>query len=1063
MTAAGEGNELAKSTQPAYIVVAKSEHRGVLAAAKDLQRDVTKIAGVTPNIVHELRGATDKCIVIATADCDEGRALLAAVGVPVDDLTGKWESFKYRVVNNVAGKRQVLAIAGSNVRGTIYGVYDFEQKHLGVDPLWFWADHEPPTRGELVFDDRINFGPSKEPTWKYRGWTLNDHPQILEWIQTGLIQRTRYGRYMFPMHPEVITRFCEAALRLKMNMFTWYFIDVDWQPDRDGLQAVVDRGLFITQQQAEGLGANVGYWDTYWQLYNPAGKPPQLSYRKHPEAFREFWSHYIKKWSEFSPQVVWEVNQRGWADAPYTEPSLPEGGTPEQRAQVITEALVDQVRLVRQFDRNPDLQMMTTLYYELGRAFENGSLKLPPGVTASFADQGMNGMVSPAFWNGPRDPERTYGQYFHTQYFGGGPQIAKCTPIDTFLKVNIDAMHKRGDTRIMLLAMNELRLQQLEIRAVAEMLWDYPAFETRAYLQRYTQEEFGAEAGPRVAQLYDEYYAKFPHRMITDEFKTYAFYYKVMEPMFTVIGNLLTIENGNRDGRALRYDFKRDVYEKGIADMGEVLAHAQALRPSIRADRQSFFDYEFIAPTKLVRGIYKLSMATQDAIARLQTGDRAGALAALLEAKPLTEELYAAFKSEMQGDKWKYWFRNSTNKDFYQLYNLYQKARLRLEVETMNSVEVKDPPRRPFLGNVVMHDPTKVGDAIYGSQPERINGSFFNGSRWSLTKFPLENVFQIGGVEIVTGKGDWLEISPPDHGRAYTLELQGRSTVFVACEKGHPLPWLKEHGFTATGKTMEAGFWGWPYRYQNRPPSLRKEFEIFSREYPAGEVKLGTNPAKPRSPYVVFVRPQALLFENFRRTDFGQPPVGWKIAATGGRATVEDVPDYDAEMRPTSFDIATVPRYVPLDLRGMKLACSSSDGLVTAQQAFSTPTNADLVLDFRLKPGQADQRSELALTSADGKSQMAVVFTNAGTVTVRGTQNEAAICGYEADKWYTIKVLVSGARREAIVEVQDDKLKITRSNPIAISGGELSGLTLSHASTRAGSWMIYNALSAYIR
>ena len=138
-------------------------------------------------------------------------------GVGTADLAGKWEIFKYRVVRARSGHR-VLAIAGSNFRGTIYGIYDFEQRHLGVNPLWFWADQEPPTRGELLFDSRIDYGPVKEPTWKYRGWTLNDHPQLIEWMQSGIVQRTRYARYMFGLHPEVIERLIEAALRLRMNI-----------------------------------------------------------------------------------------------------------------------------------------------------------------------------------------------------------------------------------------------------------------------------------------------------------------------------------------------------------------------------------------------------------------------------------------------------------------------------------------------------------------------------------------------------------------------------------------------------------------------------------------------------------------------------------------------------------------------------------------------------------------------------------------------------------------------------------------------------------------------------
>ena len=366
-----------------------------------------------------------------------------------------------------------------------------------------------------------------------------------------------------------------------MNMFTWYFIDIDWQPDRERLQAAVDRGLFITQHQMEGVGADTGFWDNYWAQHNPTGKPQEFSYRLHPEAFREFWSYYVKRWAEFSPQVVWEVNLRGWADGPFEEPSLPDGGTPQQRAEIITQALADQARVVRQLDPNPALEMMTTLYAEVGKFYDEGWLKVPREVTTGFSDAGMSGMsYSKKFWTEPRDPQRRYGQYFHTQYFGGGPQIAKCTPIETYIKVNMDAMFQRGDTEHMLLAMNHLRHQQLEIRGIAEMLWDYPAFQPREYLARYCRDEFGAAAAPQVAALYDAYYEKHPHVMKNDGFKTYAFYHKVMEPMFTIIGNLQNIDVGTRDGFALNYDYQRETYERGIRELGEVLGQAPRSRRS---------------------------------------------------------------------------------------------------------------------------------------------------------------------------------------------------------------------------------------------------------------------------------------------------------------------------------------------------------------------------------------------------------------------------------------------------------------------------------------------------
>lgn len=1047
--------ELVKGVEPACIVVAQTEHSGVMAAAKDLQRDITKITGVTPNIVRSLGEARGKCVVIGSASCAEGKALLASVGVVTDDLDGKWEVFKYRVLNDVGGKEQVLAIAGSGVRGTIFGVYDFEQRHLGVDPLWFWADHEPATRGELIFDEGVNFGPTKEPTWKYRGWTLNDHPIFIEWMHSGLVQRTRYSRYMFAIHPEVFGRLWEAALRLKMNMFAWYFVDIDWQPDRERLQAAVDRGLFITQHQMEGVGADTGFWDRYWAQHNPAGKPREFSYRLHPEAFREFWGHYIKRWADFSPQVVWEINLRGWADGPFEEVSLPDGGTPQQRAEIIGRALADQARLVKQVDRNPDLEMMTTLYAEVGKFYDEGWLEVPSGVTTGFGDAAMNGMsYSKKFWTEKRDPARRYGQYFHTQYFGGGPQIAKCTPIETYIKVNMDAMFQRGDTQHMLLAMNHLRHQQIEIRGIAEMLWDYPAFKPREYLARYCREEFGDVAAPKVAALYDAYYEKHPHTMKNDGFKTYASYQKVMEPMFTVIANLHNIDVGTRDGFALNYQYKRDVYEKGIRDLGEVLEQARALRPDIPEDRRYFFDYEFTDAIRLIRGIYKLSIATQDAIARLNEGDRAAALAALLDARPLTEELYAAFRNQCGTDKWRHWFRGGTNQDFYALYNLYQKARLRLEVDGMSFVADIEPQRHPYLGNVVTHDPARVGDAVYGSQVERHDGTLYNGSLFSLTALPLEDAFQIGGIRSVYSK--WRGRHPsyvPDHGLGYRFKLQGAATVFVAKPKDQKLDWLARDGFRPTGQSLAVGRWDWPYRYRNRPPAETIEFDILSKRFAAGEVVLGPNVTSERQlPYAVFVRPSLLAFENFREDAIGAAPAAWRV---GGRARVVDVPDYDAEMRPSAFDLGTVPRYRPLDLRALELGPDSS-----AELDFRTPVGGDFTLHARFKVGQMGQGGVLAICGGNGAPAIEITLTAEGGIVADGSE----IAKYVAGRWFNIAVHGWSNRQKFEVMVQDDALRATSSGELDWPAGQrvpLDRVRLEWRGGRPDGHLLCNAVMAW--
>jgi len=1028
--------ELVCNLEPATIVLAADEHPGVLAAAKDLQRDVTKITGVTPNIVHALDECGGKCVVLASADRPGGKALLARFGQPLDGLAGQWERFRYRVVNDVGGKQQVLLVAGSDFRGTIFGLYDFEQKHLEVDPLWFWCDHEPPTRGELIFDSRIDYGPSPTPTWKYRGWTLNDHPQMIEWMESGLVQRARYARYMFAIHSDVIERLCEAALRLKMNMFTWYFIDVAWQPDHERLRQVADRGLFLTQHQMESVGADSGFWDEYWANHNPAGKPREFSYRRHPEAFREFWSYYIRRWSEFSPQVVWELNLRGWADGPYREPSLPDGGSEQERSAILSEAIADQARLIRQLDPNRQAEMMTTLYNEVGKNYDQGWIKLPLEVTTGFADAGMHGMsYSKKFWTEPRDPRRKYGQYFHTQYFGGGPQIAKCTPVEEYIKVNLDAMYQRGDTHHMLLAMNELRHQQIEIRAIAEMLWNYPAFRPREYLLRYCREQFGEAMAEKTLALYDEYYQKYPHKTVDDGFKKYPSYYKVMEPLFTVIGNLLNIESGSTDGFKLAYGYDKKIYEQGVRDLGQVLEHAEALRPAIPANRRQFFDYEFLDAVRQVRGIYQLSIDTQEAIDRLKAGDRAGALAQLEAARPLVEAMYAGFQNSMAGEKWRYWYRNGTNRDFYLAYNLYRKAKLRLQVESFDFVTGIEPQRHPYLGNVVLHRPAQVGDQIYSSQAERLNSSVFNGAPFSIVASTLPNAFQIGGVQTVYEK--WKQ-PVADYGLGYQFTLRGRAKVIVAKEKKQSLKWLAEAGFQPLQGALEVGYWGWPYRYRNRPPQRIYQFELYAKDFPAGAVTLGPNVAEGKGiPYIVFVQPSLLLFENFRQPADTAPPRSWQVKPAGSASLVA-YPEYDGEMRPTVFDLSTVNRYRPLGLCGLRLDSSPPRTAPPAAEiALAQPAQGNCTFHARVRPSHSDSAGGVWLVG-QGKPALGVVFAKGGKIALQaGDGRTTPIGDYRPGQWYNLELRLRPHRGEVDVTIEDERLGRTERKQLPL--GSLPG------------------------
>ena len=134
---------------------------------------------------------------LASLDRPESAALLEKLAPGFGDgLKGKWEAYR---VENVGSR---LIIAGSDERGTMFGLYAFIEQYLGVDPLYFWASRPPQPRATLAWDS-VELG-SGEPTFRYRGWFINDEDLLTEWYGRAAAS----GRSTIP----TTTRSCRRAV-----------------------------------------------------------------------------------------------------------------------------------------------------------------------------------------------------------------------------------------------------------------------------------------------------------------------------------------------------------------------------------------------------------------------------------------------------------------------------------------------------------------------------------------------------------------------------------------------------------------------------------------------------------------------------------------------------------------------------------------------------------------------------------------------------------------------------------------------------------------------------------
>ena len=147
---------LARAGGAAGVYVDASDYAGVTRAAKDLSQDIQRVTGAAPAVVHEEGALGGTALIIGTL----GKSalidrLIHERKIDAAGLQGKWESYLIQTVAQpIPGVSAALVIAGSDKRGTIYGIYEISEQ-IGVSPWYWWADVPIPHRDALFVEPGI--------------------------------------------------------------------------------------------------------------------------------------------------------------------------------------------------------------------------------------------------------------------------------------------------------------------------------------------------------------------------------------------------------------------------------------------------------------------------------------------------------------------------------------------------------------------------------------------------------------------------------------------------------------------------------------------------------------------------------------------------------------------------------------------------------------------------------------------------------------------------------------------------------------------------------------------
>ncbi|WP_043585068.1 glycosyl hydrolase 115 family protein [Geminisphaera colitermitum] len=633
------------------------------------------------------------------------RAFAASTGIDLasleaPDATERWRiQFLDTKENNT---HATVLLCGSDAHGAMWAVYEFCERILGIDPLYLWTDSPPPPPAGAFHIPRsaIRTHEDQPHTFRYRGWFINDEDLLCGWRDGGGHRTIDYPYYHQVVHPGVMARVVETALRLKQNLLIpASFLDIDNPAEEALVRLATERGLHISQHHIEPLGVSHFAMERYWRARGRATPP---SYVTEPDLVRETWRHYATRWARH-PGVVWQLGLRGRGDRPVWENDSHVPPTMEARGALISRAIADQHAIVAEVLGRDDFVSTTTLWQE-GTVLHNaGHLHFPPKTLILFADtlqtpRAAGGQPFYAqrwgadFHSVARQPRHAYGIYYHVAVWRSGPHLAQGVPPAKIQHAVGEAV-TRGDTALAITNVANLREVVLGIRAMAALTWDFAAFDHDAFMRDWCARQFGNDAAPDAIRLYQDFHDAMPPLPAGDSahpalyhdgalresglvcleaMQRFATSTDAPSPSLPILDVGCSTLDVRRSGHRPApppppwlENFTPQTLQNlttwtahGLARWPAVIANARALASRIPPERASFFHHHFIVQAAIMLGLNQWLAALLQAFRALSEAPPLPPLAADgLHAAADALDRAIATRAASETGVWRHWYR----------------------------------------------------------------------------------------------------------------------------------------------------------------------------------------------------------------------------------------------------------------------------------------------------------------------------------------------------------------------------------------------------------------------
>lgn len=474
-----QGDLLLNANNRVEIYMDTNDCKGVSYAAHALLKDIKSVSGATATL-------TSDAGLLKKADTARPAILVGTIGhsAAIDQLVkqkringnllkGKREKF---IITLIDGQ---LVIAGSDRRGTIYGIYELSQQ-MGVSPWYDWAD-VPVEHHDSIF---VNKGiyTDGEPAVRYRGIFLNDEaPCLTSWVKNTY--GTGYGDHRF------YQRVFELVLRLRGNMmwpamWGWAF----YADDPENEKTADEMGVVMSTSHHEPMARNHQEYARNRKGWGP------WNYQKNKANLQKFFREGIER-MKGTEQIV-TIGMRGDGD---------EAMSAEADTKLMTNIINDQRKIIADVTgkKASETPQVWALYKEVLDYYDKG-MKVPDDVTLLLCDDNW-GNVRRVPNTQERKHKGGWGLYYHVDYVGAprNSKMLNCTPVQNPWE-QLTLAYENGIDRLWILNVGDLKPMEYPISQFMDIAWNphkYAVNQITNHTRDWCAQQFGEEQADEAARL----------------------------------------------------------------------------------------------------------------------------------------------------------------------------------------------------------------------------------------------------------------------------------------------------------------------------------------------------------------------------------------------------------------------------------------------------------------------------------------------------------------------------------------------------------------------------------